>query len=338
MKTPEFLFRLDPEQAHHLAMLALGPLAMSRTLRRLIAPRQLPSWKRTVFGIEFPNPVGLAAGFDKSATVLPAWEALGFGCVEAGTITAKAQPGNPRPRVFRIREQGALINRFGFNNDGADAVAVRLSKLKAGGRWPVIPIGMNIGKSKVTPLEEAAADYLYSFRTLREFGDYFVLNVSSPNTPGLRKLQGKEALAELLGTLQAENRAGPVRKPLLLKIAPDLDDHQLGEIIELVETHGFAGIVATNTTLDHSSVPAGKDQEGGLSGDPLRHRSTEVIRFITSRSRVPVIGVGGISDAASALEKLDAGAVLIQLYTGFVYRGPSLVREICKALPTPGQA
>ena len=284
---------------------------------------------REFFGVTFPNPVGLAAGFDKNAVALPAWPALGFGFAEVGTITGRAQPGNPKPRIFRVPEIGGLINRLGFNNDGADAVADRLAHLRKSGKWPSIPVGINIGKSKVTPLDEAALDYLLSFERLQHFGDYFVLNVSSPNTPGLRALQDRDSLDSLLGHMQRRNLAG---HPLLVKIAPDLEWSAIEEILVLVEEHKLAGIIATNTTIDHSSVPESARQQGGLSGRPLRARSTEVVRFITSRTKVPVIAVGGIFSADDALEKFDAGAALIQLYTGFIYEGPALVRRICDAL------
>lgn len=320
------MFRLKPETAHEVAMLGLR-------LRSLLPVNVShdPRLAREVFGLRFPNPVGLAAGFDKNAVALPAWEALGFGFVEAGTVTAKAQPGNPKPRVFRLPEQRAVINRMGFNNDGADAVAARLERLRAAGRWPQVPVGINIGKSRVAPVEEAAEDYLLSFERLFPFADYFALNVSSPNTPGLRSLQDRDALDVLLSAVQAKN-AELGGKPVLVKIAPDLEFSQIGEILALAEGRGLAGIIATNTTLDHSSVPAGHDEQGGLSGAPVRQRSTEIVRFITSRTKLPVIAVGGIEDASTAREKLDAGAALVQLYTGFIYRGPSLPREICRAL------
>jgi len=320
-------FRFDAESVHHFAIGALAQLS-----RFPIHPAHDPKLARTVFGLDFPNPVGLAAGFDKNGVVLPAWQALGFGFVEAGTITALAQPGNPKPRIFRYPEAQALINRMGFNNDGAEVVAARLEALQGMGRWPTIPIGINLGKSKVTPLEEATSDYLRSFERLFTLGDYFVLNVSSPNTPGLRTLQGKAELDELLGAVQKANRARPQSKPLLLKIAPDLEESQIEEILELVTTHQLAGLIATNTTLDHSAVAGSGDETGGLSGRPLRQRSTEIVRFITARTSLPVIAVGGIFTADDALEKLDAGAALVQLYTGFVYRGPALIREICAAL------
>ncbi|MEY2490728.1 MAG: dihydroorotate dehydrogenase [Verrucomicrobiota bacterium] len=324
------LFSLEPETAHHLALGCLRvasrlPLALRvlRSFRPLAKPR-------TLFGINFPNPIGLAAGFDKNGVALPAWAALGFGFIEIGTVTAKAQAGNPKPRIFRYPQQGALINRLGFNNDGADVVAARLRKLRGSGRWPRIPVGINLGKSKITPLEEAAEDYLYSFRLLREFADYIVLNVSSPNTPGLRTLQEHDALQQLLGVIRKENQIA--RKRILLKIAPDLSIPDLEQIIATCEENDIAGIIATNTTLDHMSIPPAVDQAGGLSGRPLREKSTELVRAITTRSRLPVIASGGISDAESAKEKLEAGAQLLQIYTGFVYGGPGLLRKIVENL------
>ena len=322
------LFAFDPEAVHHFAMASL------RRLPRM-APRSDARLECTVFGLRFPNPVGLAAGFDKNAVALPAWETLGFGFVEAGTITARAQPGNPKPRIFRLPGQQGLINRLGFNNDGAEAVAARLAALKTSGRWPRIPVGLNIGKTRTTPLEEAPADYLFSLEKLFPYADYFVLNVSSPNTPGLRALQEKAPLEELLSAVQARNRelsGAATRRPVLLKIAPDLEPPQLDEILELVERHDLAGLVATNTTLDHSSVPPGCDRQGGLSGAPLRARSTAVLRFLCANTSKPVIAAGGIMDPHGALEKLEAGAALVQLYTGFVYEGPALVRQIAAAI------
>jgi dihydroorotate dehydrogenase len=321
------LFRFDAERVHHFAMAflhGLGPAMQSMERHR----QPDPKLEREVFGLKFPNPVGLAAGFDKNALVLPAWEGLGFGFAEVGTITARAQPGNPKPRLFRVPEINGVINRMGFNNDGAEVVASRLEALRATPRWPRFPVGINLGKSKVTPLEEATADYLASFGRLRELGDYFVLNVSSPNTPGLRKLQDRAALADLFGSVQGAN-AG--KKPILVKIAPDLTWEAVDDVLSLVEEHRIAGVIATNTTIDHSSVPENRRETGGLSGKPVRARSTEIIRYITSKSKTPVIGVGGIFSADDAKEKFDAGAVLVQLYTGFIYRGPSLVSEICES-------
>ncbi len=320
------LFQLDAETAHHIAMVMLKHAPLP--LIRMFGACDETNKPREVFGLKFPNPIGLAAGFDKNAIALPAWEALGFGFVEAGTITAHPQPGNPRPRIFRYPQQHALINRMGFNNDGASAIGTRLQSLRDSGRWPKIPVGINLGKSKITPLEEATADYLASFKKLFPFGDYFVLNVSSPNTPGLRKLQDRAALDELLREVQTVNNA---RKPLLLKIAPDLELAQIEEILGLVETHKLAGIIATNTTLDHSSVA--RDEQGGLSGAPLRQRATEIVRFISSKTSLPIIASGGVMSGDSAREKFDAGAALVQIYTGFIYRGATLIAEICRALP-----
>ncbi|MDB6172052.1 MAG: hypothetical protein JWL59_1363 [Chthoniobacteraceae bacterium] len=320
------LFSVDAEHVHHLAM---GALAAGGPLLHKLKPAHDRRLERTVFGVRFPNPVGLAAGFDKNAVALPAWEMLGFGFAEVGTITGRAQPGNPKPRIFRVPEIGGLINRLGFNNDGADAVAVRLRRLQNAGRWPHIPVGINLGKSKVTPIEEATSDYLLSFERLHHFGDYFVLNISSPNTPNLRSLQDSAALDELLGTIQRRNTD---RRPLLIKIAPDLEWEPIEEIIALAKEHKLAGIIATNTTVDHSQVPVSRRQQGGLSGRPLRERSTQIVRFIAERTSLPVIAVGGVFSADDALEKFDAGALLIQLYTGFIYQGPRLIREICQAL------
>ncbi|CAN5191607.1 quinone-dependent dihydroorotate dehydrogenase [soil metagenome] len=319
------LFSLGPETAHHLALACLRAASASPALLAPLRRFQPPEQPTRAFGLTFRNPIGLAAGFDKNGVALPAWEALGFGFVEIGTVTARAQPGNPKPRIFRFPEQQALINRLGFNNDGAEAVAARLGRLKAGGRWPSIPVGINVGKSKVTPLEEAPQDYLYSFRQLSEFADYIVLNVSSPNTPGLRDLQTQVALTSLLRCIREANSTG---KPILLKIAPDLLPGDLEEIIDVCEAHDIAGLVATNTTVDHSAVPADQDQTGGLSGAPLREKSTSFVRAIRERTKLPIIGVGGIIDAATAQEKFAAGANLLQVYTGYVYRGPELLRVI----------
>lgn len=325
------LFSIDPEAAHHLAISCLGAAShLDPVLRGLHRFRPAPN-PRKLFGVEFPNPVGLAAGLDKNGVALPAWAALGFGFIEIGTVTAKAQPGNPRPRIFRFPEQHALINRLGFNNDGADAIARRLDKLKQSGRWPGnCRVGINIGKSMTTAVADAATDYLYSFRLLHAFADYVVLNVSSPNTPGLRELQGADALSALLQTIGEQNSNNP--KPIVVKIAPDLDTNQLDQILAACETNKVAAIIATNTTLDHSSIPSDKDQQGGLSGRPVREKSTMLVREIVARSTIPVIASGGILDAASAREKFEAGARLVQIYTGLIYRGPGLIREIADAV------
>jgi dihydroorotate dehydrogenase len=288
-----------------------------------------PNKPRTVFGLEFPNPVGLAAGLDKNGVAIPAWAALGFGFVEIGTVTAKPQPGNSKPRIFRFPEQRALINRLGFNNDGADAIADRLTGLRETKRWPrKCRVGINIGKSRATPLEQATADYLYSFRRLNSLADYVVINVSSPNTPGLRELQSRDQLTHLLGSLRAEASA----KPLLVKIAPDLSPSELDDIIIVCEQHQITGIIAANTTLDHAAIPPTVDQQGGLSGAPLREKSTALVRAIATKSSIPVIASGGIFDAESAREKIEAGARLLQIYTGFIYKGPGLLREISEAV------
>jgi dihydroorotate dehydrogenase len=324
------LFCLDAETAHHVTMRLLGRASqfdVALSALKLFQPRPKPI---TLFGLKFPNPIGLAAGLDKNGVAVPAWAAFGFGFIEIGTVTANAQPGNPKPRIFRLPEQQALINRLGFNNDGADAIAQRLAALRVSGRWPAVPVGINIGKSRTTPLEQATDDYLYSFRRLRDFADYITLNISSPNTPGLRELQEPEKLSELLYVIGKE--AGTAPKPLVVKISPDLSDTELKAILAVCEENGVSGIIATNTTLDHSSVAPQLDQAGGLSGTPLRDKSTALVREINARSTIPVIASGGIFDAESAMEKFHAGAVLIQLYTGLVYRGPQLLREIMDSL------
>ncbi len=319
------LFCLPAEAAHNLAMAALR-LTPSPLIRSMFGP--LPQRPLRLFGLDFPNPVGLAAGMDKNAVALPAWQAMGFGFLEAGTITALAQPGNEKPRCFRFPSQEALINRMGFNNRGASVAAKRLRRLKSSGRWPRIPVGINIGKSKVTPLENAASDYATSYNLLLPYGDYFVINVSSPNTPGLRTLQDSDSLAQIIRTLKRIHSG----KPLLVKIAPDLTDDAVREMAALAESEKLAGLIATNTTLDHTAIPTPSDQTGGLSGAPLRQRSTEVIRTLRSATQLPIIASGGIMDAASAKEKLDAGANLVQIYTGFVYHGPELIRDIVGAI------
>ena len=326
------LFALDPESAHRLAIDCLRIASASTPALELLRRFQPAIRPISLFGLNFRNPVGLAAGLDKNGVALPAWEALGFGFVEIGTVTARAQSGNPRPRLFRLPEQAALINRLGFNNDGAEVVATRLRALRKRNRWPRVPVGINIGKSWATELEHAADDYLYSLRALHEFADYLVLNVSSPNTPGLRALQAEQALTDLLRVIAQEN--AQFRKPLLLKISPDLSLAELETILTVCGENGIAGIVATNTTLDHSAIPSSQDETGGLSGGPLREKSTALVRAIRGCSRIPIIAVGGICDATSGREKLEAGAQLLQVYTGFVYRGPAILREIVQSLGT----
>jgi dihydroorotate dehydrogenase len=311
------LFSLDPERAHEwaLSFLRLAPgLAKSKQSEAGIHE----------LGLKFRHRIGLAAGLDKNGVAIPAWEALGFAFAEIGTVTARAQPGNPRPRIFRYPQQRALINRLGFNNDGADVVSERLARLRRRGRWPRIPIGINIGKSRATPLEQAVDDYLYSFRKLHAYADYIALNVSSPNTPGLRELQAAAQLEKLLRAINGEGED----KPVLVKIAPDLEPAAVEELVDISERNGVAGIIATNTTLDHSAISAAKNEEGGLSGVPLQGKSTAIVRELSSKTCLPIIGCGGIFDAASAREKLAAGASLLQVYTGLVYRGPALIREL----------
>ena len=322
------LFSLDAETAHRFTVELLRGASQFDLALRALRFFQPPSKPKTLFGLNFPNPIGLAAGLDKNGVALPAWAALGFGFIELGTVTAKRQPGNPKPRIFRFPEQQALINRLGFNNDGADVIAERLHKLRQHGRWPAVPVGINIGKSKATPLQDATHDYLYSFRLLGDFADYIALNVSSPNTPGLRDLQEPAALAQLIRVIRDENSRSQAPKPVLVKIAPELSSIELEQIIAVCEQNDVAGIIATNTTLEHSSIPPSRDQAGGLSGAPLREKSTALVREIVRKSKIPVIAAGGISDAESAREKFEAGAQLLQIYTGYIYRGPGLVREI----------
>ncbi len=335
------LFRLEAERAHELAVDALATLGHVRPLCALLerVHRLDPARHRPVeaFGLKFPNAVGLAAGFDKNGRAWPAAAALGFGHVEIGTVTFHAQPGNPRPRAFRYPAEEAVINRMGFNNAGAAALAKRLEKLSGPGRR-AIPLGINLGKSKVTSLDRATEDYLGSFRLLADHADYVVVNVSSPNTPGLRELQDAAWLQPLLAALVDENRArtaaGKPRRPLLLKIAPDLNWPQVDAALQVIADLQLDGIIATNTTLARPGALASVNEAGGLSGAPVRRRSTEIINYIarTTNGRLPIIGVGGIMDETAAAEKLDAGATLVQLYTGLVYRGPLFAAEIARAV------
>ena len=310
------LFVLDPETAHHFALAflrATGPLLPKATEKTSPV---------SAFELNFRHRIGLAAGLDKNGVALSAWEALGFSFVEIGTVTAQAQPGNPRPRIFRYPKERALINRLGFNNDGAETIANRLAELRDRGGWPGIPVGINIGKSRVMPIERAVEDYLFSFRKLRAQADYIALNVSSPNTPGLRELQGGQRLDELLRAINAERG----NMPLLVKISPDLEPAALDEIVSVCEANNISGIIATNTTLDHSAIA--HDEEGGLSGAPLQQKSTAIIRQITNKTKISIIGCGGILDVSSGREKIEAGAKLLQVYTGFIFRGPKLIHEI----------
>lgn len=330
-------FTMDPEKAHHTVTGGLkgflkvwGAKPLLKSLYN-VEDRRL---EREVFGLKFKNPVGLAAGFDKNAEYLSDMAKFGFGFIEIGTVTPKPQPGNDKPRMFRLIPDNALINRMGFNNQGANVAAGRLSHLK--NREGVI-IGGNIGKNKVTPNEDAVNDYSYCFHALYDYVDYFVVNVSSPNTPGLRDLQEKEPLMHILNTLQELNLAKPSAKPILLKIAPDLTDSQLDDIIEIVTSTKIAGVIATNTTISREGLksdPALVNEMGGVSGKPLTARATEVIRYLSEKSgkAFPIIGVGGIHTAKDAIEKLEAGASLVQIYTGFIYEGPGLVGDICKEI------
>src|SRR2546429_1258847 len=324
------LFALEAETAHHFTIASLRRASQFDLALRALRRFTPPSNPKTLFGLTFPNPIGLAAGLDKNGVALPAWASRGYGFIEIGTVTAMAQPGNPKPRMFRLPAQQAVINRLGFNNDGADVIAKRLRGLRRSQRWPAVPVGINIGKSRTTPLERAADDYLYSFRLLRDFADYITLNVSSPNTPGLRELHEPRKLFELLHAIGNEPDAAT--KPVLVKISPDLSSVELEAALGICAENGVAGIIATNTTLDHSSVPPALDEEGGLSGAPLREKATALVRDIVAKSTIPVIASGGICDAESAREKFEAGAQLVQLYTGLIYRGPGLIGEIIKNL------
>ena len=317
------LFQLPPETAHgmthRLLRAAQGTPAMDLVRERYAVRDE--RLRVEAFDAEFPNPVGVAAGFDKNAEVPRALAALGFSHIEVGGVTAERQPGNPQPRLFRLREDEALINRMGFNNDGADIVGDRLDREP----MPDVPVGINIGKSKSTPLAEAADDYRYTYDRVADAGDYFVVNVSSPNTPGLRELQNKAALEEILGGLADAGAA-----PLLVKLSPDLPEAAVEDAIGVVDDLDLDGIIATNTT---TSRPASlqspqRAERGGLSGKPIEDLATDRVRFVAERTDVPVIGVGGVSDAAGAYEKIRAGASLVQLYTGLVYEGPSLARDI----------
>jgi dihydroorotate dehydrogenase len=332
-----FLFKMDPEKAHHFTYSLLNitfkiPF-FARIWRKLFVVKNI-ALERKLFGLTFPNPVGLAAGFDKDGKMYNELADCGFGFIEIGTVTPVGQPGNPKKRLFRLVEDEAIINRMGFNNEGVAAMVERLRKTK-----PNVIIGGNIGKNKETSNENAVNDYMICFDALHEWVDYFVVNVSSPNTPNLRALQDKEPLKQLLLALQEKNRTKQQQKPILLKIAPDLTNEQLDDIIDLVAETKIDGIVATNTTisregLKHPITLIDAIGMGGLSGKPVKNRSTEVIRYLAKKSNksFPIIGVGGIHSEQDALEKFEAGADLIQLYTGFIYEGPGLVKRINKAL------
>lgn len=331
------LFRFDPESVHHFTFNFLKislKLPFARAITRHFFSVSHPSLEREVFGLKFPNPIGLAAGFDKNAELVDELACLGFGFVEIGTVTPRPQPGNEQPRLFRLPADKGLINRMGFNNKGVGPAAARLRQRKSG-----VLIGGNIGKNKVTLNEQASDDYLACFHELKDTVDYFVVNVSSPNTPNLRALQEKEPLTRLLLLLQQENLRQTSPKPILLKIAPDLTDSQLDDIVDIVRETGIAGVIATNTTISRENLrtPKVRVEEigaGGLSGKPVTGRSTEVIRYLHQKSggAFPIIGVGGIHSPEDALEKLRAGASLIQVYTGFIYEGPAQAKRICRYL------
>ncbi|PMB13055.1 dihydroorotate dehydrogenase (quinone) [Fischerella thermalis CCMEE 5282] len=342
------LLDADPEWLHYSTIRSLSWLANNnhRPPASWIAKRLQNSLsvtdkrlEQTLFGLHFPNPVGLAAGFDKDGVATSIWSNFGFGFAEVGTVTFVAQPGNPRPRLFRLPLDKAALNRMGFNNSGAAAMAARLAACKQQFP-PAIPIGINLGKSKVTPLEAAAEDYLNSFRLLKELGDYFVVNVSSPNTPGLRSLQDATMLSSILAALKTENK---LQKPIFVKIAPDLEWEAIADIISLAQTYQLAGIIATNTTIRRDGLKTqviaktGKspqEEAGGISGMPVRDRATEIIRFIwqQTQGKIPIIGVGGIFTPEDAWEKITAGACLVQVYTGWIYSGPLMIRGILEGL------
>jgi len=323
------LFRIgggDAEAAHEWTLRRLAALGARPRVLAALRARYAVRAPRTVFGVEFPNPVGLAAGMDKDGLALPAWPALGFGFVEVGTVTARPQPGNPRPRIFRLPASEALVNRMGFNNAGAQALAGRLAALP---RPLGVPLGISLGKSKATPLNRAVEDYVASYRALRDHGDYFAVNVSSPNTPGLRDLQDREYLDALLAALVGN-------QPILVKIAPDLAEPAIAEVLDVCLARGAAGVIATNTTVRRDAVApedaAASAEAGGLSGRPLASRAREVVAFVHRETggRLPIIGVGGITGIDEAARMLDAGASLVQLYPGFIYHGPALVRAVAR--------
>jgi len=336
------LFKFDPEKVHYFVTRNLkrfnrfpGGAALSKAIWAINDPRL----EKEVFGLKFKNPVGLAAGFDKNADVISEMANLGFGFIEVGTVTPLPQDGNPKPRMFRLPADGGLINRMGFNNMGMDVVAEHIASYRKNtpASQKGIIIGGNIGKNKVTPNEEAVNDYIKCFDRLFDLVDYFVVNVSSPNTPGLRELQEKEPLMNLLSTLQQRNSKNGISRPILLKIAPDLTNSQLNDIVEIVQQSGIAGVIATNTTISRDGLVSPgqlKNETGGLSGKPVAKRSTEVIQYLIEKSKgsFPIIGVGGIHSPEDALDKIAAGASLVQLYTGFIYEGPGLIGRINKAI------
>jgi dihydroorotate dehydrogenase len=342
------LIKADPESLHTSTIRSLSWLGdtinhpgnhwMNHRLQKSLC-LQDQRLQQNLFNTHFPNPVGLAAGFDKDGIAAPVWGSLGFGFAELGTVTFHPQPGNPSPRLFRLPLDSAALNRMGFNNLGAETMAARLTELRQNLDLP-IPIGINLGKSKITPLEAAAEDYWNSFRLLKDCGEYFVVNVSSPNTPGLRSLQDSASLGLILAALQQENTA---QKPIFVKIAPDLEWEAISEIINLAISYNLAGIIATNTTIRRDNLitqtitktgNSPQEEAGGISGAPVRDRSTEIIRYIyqQTQGKIPIIGVGGIFTPEHAWEKITAGASLVQIYTGWLYEGPWMIRHILQGL------
>ena len=323
------LFQLDAETAHHLTLSTLGaaPRLMGSLARPLCAAPRSPT---QLFGHDLPCPIGLAAGLDKDGVAIGFWPALGFGFIEVGTVTALPQPGNPRPRLFRLVQDRALINRMGFNNHGSEALARRLTVLRERSRWPDVPVGANLGKSKVTPLEDAAADYATSARRLADLVDYFTVNVSSPNTPGLRSLQDADPLRRILDAVMTEARGTPTA----LKLAPDLTDDAIGEAVELAIEQGLHAVIATNTTIRRDGLTHDPDEAGGLSGAPLWPLASDRIACTldAAAGRIAVVGVGGIETAAQVGQLLDRGCVAVQLYSSLIFQGPGLIRHLRRGL------
>lgn len=330
-------FKFNPEKVHGFVM---GCLSFAQKIRifnpivKALFQKKDKKFEREVFGIKFPNPIGLAAGLDKDGEAIDMLGMLGFGFVEVGTVTPVAQPGNPKPRLFRLLRNQGLINRMGFNNAGVEELVKKLKQ-----KYTKVIVGGNIGKNKVTPNENAISDYIKDLQALHDYVDYIAINISSPNTPNLRELQNKEPLKELLSALKAEDAKFSKRKPILLKIAPDLTNEQLDDIVEIVRETGIDGIIATNTTISRDGINYTEDEikafgNGGMSGQPVKKRSTEVIRYLHEKTNgeIPIIGVGGISDAQDVREKLEAGASLVELFTSFIYNGPACVKKILKEL------
>lgn len=330
-------FLFNPEKVHNFTMWVLRfyqTIRIFNPIFRLLYQVKDKKFEREVFGIKFPNPIGLAAGLDKDGQAIDMLGMLGFGFVEVGTVTPKPQPGNPKPRLFRLKRNQGLINRMGFNNNGVEELVKKLRQ-----KYTKVVVGGNIGKNKITPNEDAVSDYIKDFQALHDYVDYIAINISSPNTPNLRELQNKEPLKQLLTALKNEDKKFEKSKPILLKIAPDLTDSQLDDIVEIVSEVGIDGIIATNTTISREGIDYSKEEiesfgNGGMSGKPLKKRSTEVIRYLHEKlgEKVPIVGVGGISDAQDVKEKLEAGASLVEIFSGFIYNGPATVKKILKKL------